>query len=100
MRQVQITAASKLALEAVRHVDGQFDLALLLGLQANGIADEPVEEARRTFAFDIASANPRLAKYIRAGPRSTAAVAFGPRTGQILAIGGSLFVVFKHKKWI
>src|SRR5205823_4641723 len=87
-QEAAINAALSLSSTATKFVDDRLSLALLLGLQANGVADTEVAPAKRSFMRDIATANPRLWMYLRSPAPKTSQVAFSP-DGRLLAAAGS-----------
>jgi WD40 repeat protein len=100
-KRAQIALSRQLATQALTHLDDRVDLALLLSLEANRIADEL--EARGSL-LDILEHNPRLAAFLRGLLSKVPDVASSPieyllasvsRNGTIEA-RGSLLDILEH----
>jgi WD40 repeat protein/transcriptional regulator with XRE-family HTH domain len=78
------TLSRQLAAQATNHLGDQYDLALLLSVQADQIAD--TFEARDSLLRGLAY-NPRLLTYLHQGAAGETIVAFSP-DGRIMASGG------------
>jgi WD40 repeat protein len=79
--QARIALSRQLATQALTHLDDRFDLALLLSLEANRVAD--TLEARGSL-LDILEHNPRLVTFLRGHIGEVTDVAFSP-DGNLLA---------------
>ena len=74
-RQATIARSRQLAAQAVAHAENQFDLALLLSLEANRLTDTP--EVRGSLQT-VLEASPHLIAFLRGHTHSVEGVAFNP----------------------
>jgi WD40 repeat protein len=83
--QASLAISRQLAAQALTHLDDQFDLAVLLSLEANRI--KSTAESRGSLLYGLAS-NPGLLSFLRGQQGKVSSVAFSP-DGQTLAAGTS-----------
>ena len=86
VKATRLAASRELAAQSANHLDNHYDLALLLSLEANRVADSL--EARGSLLSALEH-TPQLVEYVRDPADRVSGVAFSP-DGRLLATTGSL----------